>query len=111
MASGQGPGSNADGRRVPSSATTVRGGLERNYRMIVVSNAVAHMNGENHYAERKIFGQVTNAASQYIYGTISHVEDWRSGTKGNWVQVARSRRERVRHFGWENPCCGRMYRA
>jgi ureidoacrylate peracid hydrolase len=38
-------------------STTVRGGVEYNYRMVVASDAVADINRENHYAELKILAR------------------------------------------------------
>jgi nicotinamidase-related amidase len=39
-------------------STTVRGGVEHNYRMIVASDAVADINREGHYAELKTLARV-----------------------------------------------------
>jgi nicotinamidase-related amidase len=39
-------------------STTVRGGVEHNYRMIVASDAVADLNRDTHYAELKTMARV-----------------------------------------------------
>ena len=63
-------------------STTVRGGLEYNYRMMIVGDAVAEVSRETHAAELKtmqrVFGEVkTTAEIEGAHFTI--VWTWRSG--------------------------------